>query len=289
MNAGTDKSTPATPGAGQIQQRGNFMKTTWLILGVFGLAISSPAQTNSSRVATATNDKIIIVTNWIQPSDRYCYIGKQLFDKYHTPQFVTVDIPAGANIGFAYNGPVDFTVHPTTLTAFWQNGKTACSVVIKNYPFVRGQWNYNARNGSYFQPGGLGANALAALISDTPIYNGFGAIIRDSKIYDCGTPMTEPIKIVRSYTPEELAALQAREKLEAQKAKDRGNQSQVNAVKWLQPQATNGSPSAQCSLGLHYLNGQGCETNREAAIYWLRIAADQGNLEASNKLATLKP
>ena len=63
---------------------------------------------------------------------------------------------------------------------------------------------------------------------------------------------------------------------------------QSNAVRWLQPQATNGDASAQYSLGLHYLNGQGCETNREQAIYWLTQAANQGNQEASNKLASLQ-
>ncbi|MGO9477573.1 MAG: hypothetical protein ACLQAH_08740 [Limisphaerales bacterium] len=37
-----------------------------------------------------------------------------------------------------------------------------------------------------------------------------------------------------------------------------------------------------------YLNGQGCETNREQAIYWLTQAANQGDQEASNKLANLR-
>ena len=69
----------------------------------------------------------------------------------------------------------------------------------------------------------------------------------------------------------------------------RAAQGQTNAVRWLLPQATNGDASAQCSLGLHYLNGQGCATNREQAIFWLQKAAGQGNIEASNKLATLKP
>jgi hypothetical protein len=63
---------------------------------------------------------------------------------------------------------------------------------------------------------------------------------------------------------------------------------QAKAINWLKPQATNGSASAQCSLGLHYLNGQGCETNREQAIYWLTQAANQGDQEASNKLASLQ-
>lgn len=63
---------------------------------------------------------------------------------------------------------------------------------------------------------------------------------------------------------------------------------QSNAVIWLQSQATNGDTSAQCSLGEHYLKGEGCETNREQAIYWLKKAADQGDIEASNKLVNLK-
>lgn len=63
---------------------------------------------------------------------------------------------------------------------------------------------------------------------------------------------------------------------------------QSNAVRWLQPQATNGDASAQCSLGEHYLNGLGCETNLTQGIYWLTQAANQGDLEASNKLNSLK-
>lgn len=63
---------------------------------------------------------------------------------------------------------------------------------------------------------------------------------------------------------------------------------QSNAVKWLKSQATNGDAGVECSLALHYLNGQGCETNREQAIYWLQKSAAQGNSEASNKLFTLQ-
>lgn len=65
-------------------------------------------------------------------------------------------------------------------------------------------------------------------------------------------------------------------------------QSQTNAVKWLQLNATNGSASAQFSLGLHYLNGVGCESNRQQAVFWLNKAAAQGDMEASNKLVSLK-
>jgi len=53
------------------------MKTTGLILGVLGgMAVSSPAQTNSLPVITY--HRTVLVTNWIQPSERYCFIGQQL-------------------------------------------------------------------------------------------------------------------------------------------------------------------------------------------------------------------
>ena len=83
------------------------------------------------------------------------------------------------------------------------------------------------------------------------------------------------------------------EQIEAARAKaildkEKWEQGQINAVKWLQSQATNGDAGAQCSLGGHYLNGQGCETNREQAIFWLQKSAAQGDIEASNKLASLQ-
>ena len=74
--------------------------------------------------------------------------------------------------------------------------------------------------------------------------------------------------------------------IEAQKKK--AFESQKHAVEWLLSQATNGSASAQCSLGIHYLNGQGVETNKETAIYWLTQAANRGDTEASNALTRLK-
>jgi TPR repeat protein len=76
------------------------------------------------------------------------------------------------------------------------------------------------------------------------------------------------------------------------KAWTRSNQDQakidLKTFQWLSTQATNGSASAQCSLGIYYLNGKGCETNKEAAIYWLKNACNQGDEEASNTLAKIE-
>jgi TPR repeat protein len=90
-------------------------------------------------------------------------------------------------------------------------------------------------------------------------------------LYDVGVPYTRPM------TPEEKNASEKRSFI-----------ANSNAVMWLQSEATNGSVSAQCSLGLHYLNGQGCETNKELAVYWLTQAANQGEIEASNKLEWIR-
>ena len=62
---------------------------------------------------------------------------------------------------------------------------------------------------------------------------------------------------------------------------------QSNTVRRLQVDATNGDAGSQYSLGMHYLNGMGCETNREQAIEWLQKAAAQGYAAASNKLVAL--
>ncbi len=103
------------------------------------------------------------------------------------------------------------------------------------------------------------------------------------EFYDCGTPYVPPPP-----TPEQIKAAQQAAKLAAQREAQKQFLAQSNAVVWLQSQATNGDAVAQYSLGEHYLNGQGCQTNREQGIYWLQKAASQGNIEASNKLVSIK-
>jgi TPR repeat protein len=104
-----------------------------------------------------------------------------------------------------------------------------------------------------------------------------------------GVYVTHDAPMVPPPTAAQIAAAQEAARITAARDKQRALENETNAVRWLQTQVTNGSASAQCSLGLHYLKGQGCETNREQAIYWLAQAANQGDIEASNKLATLKP
>jgi hypothetical protein len=96
---------------------------------------------------------------------------------------------------------------------------------------------------------------------------------RTYPVYDCGVPYVPPARLL---TPEEQKA-----KAEKQKA------TEAKTVKWLESQAAAGSASAQCSLGMRYLKGQGVETNKALAIEWFKKAATQGDIEASNKLAGL--
>jgi len=103
------------------------------------------------------------------------------------------------------------------------------------------------------------------------------------KLWDCGKPYVPP-----PLTPEQIKAAQDAAKITALREKQKQFLAQSNAVVWLQSEATNGDVSAQCSLGEHYLNGQGCETNRDLAIQWLQKASDGGSVEASNKLSQLK-
>ncbi len=102
-------------------------------------------------------------------------------------------------------------------------------------------------------------------------------------LLDCGQPFVPPPP-----TAEQIKAAQDAARFAAQQEKEKWFLVQSNTVVWLQSQATNGSASAQCSLGEHYLNGQGCASNHLQAVYWLRQAAAQGDIEASNKLANLQ-
>jgi len=104
---------------------------------------------------------------------------------------------------------------------------------------------------------------------------------------DYGVPCDIPEWFIKQQREQADAAhAAAKATIEAQKKK--AFELQKHAVEWLLSQATNGSASAQCSLGIHYLNGQGVETNKETAVYWLTQAANHGDIEASNTLAKLK-
>jgi hypothetical protein len=248
------------------------MKFTWLILGVLiSLATSSPAQTRYGSPSS-----VVITTNFIREVDGKIYDIRQ------------------SQLWHDISGKIIKKL---------DDGVRLQTYVTKNeYAYVAGQGNAQQHVGAYSAVG-IGPRRVVVsseVVPDKTIMLkhymigqvGQTVSVRammieggdTSELWDYGKPYVPP-----PLTPEQIQAAQKAANARAIANKKIAEQGQVNAVRWLQPQATNGNASAQCRLGLHYLNGQGCETNREQAIYWLKKAADQGDTEASNTLTRLLP
>jgi hypothetical protein len=187
----------------------------------------------------------------------------------------------------------------TKLTLFFFLGVLAVQVSAQRTPQI-GQEKHMAGYVSFAQDGvvilttGREGTGTPFAITNGPVLTTgkfFQSYVKFTGVYDRnGTPLelwdcnlAAPAKPVAVYvpppplTPEQIAARKAAEKAALQKS-----------FFTIQRMATNGEVSAQCSLGLRYLNGMGCETNREQAIFWLQKSAAQGDIEASNKLVSLK-
>ncbi len=129
---------------------------------------------------------------------------------------------------------------------------------------------------------GLHVSTVAKLVGT---YNWEGVPL---ELWDCGTQATtKELEMVKAEEAAQQAALDEQKEQARKVAASIDYTNQAKAIIWLQKESTNGSPSAQYGLGIHYLNGQGCETNTEQAIYWLTQAANQGSFEASNKLTSI--
>lgn len=128
-----------------------------------------------------------------------------------------------------------------------------------------------------------GGQLLIAKISDDYTYETVIGGTSTIHSLDYGVPCSPPAP-----TPEQLAAIKEMQEEKQEADKERAEQGQANAVKFLLTIVTNGDASAQCDLAEHYLNGKGVETNKDAAIYWFTQAANQGSIGASNELVKLK-
>ena len=248
------------------------MKFTWLILGVLiSLATSSPAQTRYGSPSS-----VVITTNFIREVDGKIYDIRQ------------------SQLWHDISGKIIKKL---------DDGVRLQTYVTKNeYAYVAGQGNAQQHVGAYSAVG-IGPRRVVVSSEVVPdktimlkhyMIGQVGQTVSVRAMMIEGGDTSELWDYGKLYVPPPLTSEQIKAAQEAANAratanKKKAEQGQVNAVRWLQPQATNGDAAAQCRLGLHYLNGQRCETNREQAIYWLKKAADQGDVEASNKLATLKP
>lgn len=173
----------------------------------------------------------------------------------------------------------------------WLTGQFIVGVVVStknNMLIMRGKGGSQTRG--YFAVKNYTGNdvtfakAMTMFAMDNGTYNWQAQTI---KLYDCGEILSPDEENQQEQAVHEKAAQIQKAKTEAERQKVFLVQS--NAVLHLQTMATNGEAWAQCSLGKHYLNGQGCETNRELAVKWLKMAAGNGDMEASNALVTLKP
>jgi TPR repeat protein len=225
------------------------MKTAWLMLGVLGWAIFAAAQTNAPVVP--------LKPDAAEPGTNQVNWGVR-----SEPRILRGQVQAvySSRFRFAISDPYDEAV----------NGR---NIIVQNYPGME-----RLVSGQPLAFAAQKIGTIRAALSDGTVAAGEVLELWEYYLY-----------LPPQLTPEEMAAARTQKEIAAQKAAARAFLAQSNAVCWLQPQATNGSASAQCSLGLHYLNGEGCATNREQAIYWLQRASAQGSFEASNTLARLKP
>lgn len=239
------------------------MNKDLLINVIFILALTASAQTSRERIGAGPHDYISISG---RPYDGY--VEKQ-FRKINGKIYHSEKLPS-------ISGEVYYTTSDGALilyTSPWSSsGNHMPEKALKNYP-------KEATHGK----------AITARALPIGVYNWDNTPL---ELWDCGTEPS-PEELAAFVAEEDKADLQRRSenaaiKEQAIKASEaKIYLSQSNAIRWLQPQATNGDASAQCSLGLHYLRGQGCETNRDQGIYWLKKSADQGNNEALLSLAKL--
>jgi hypothetical protein len=246
------------------------LKTTWLIVGVLGIVAGTTTlfpqdrysqdraiiQQNIANIASAKKN-FVPRDPWRAIDGATNYIKKDGVEFCGKVMDVTKD---GARIEGSFGELFETTYAPRVYNYD--------DFFVANFPF-------EVVNNQVIPA----SQHLMAWHVGTYTYSTVNGGSRTIKKLDYGIPCEIPPELIK----QQIEAAKAR----AIADKKRAEQGQVTAVKWLQTQATNGSGSAQCSLGIHYLNGQGCETNRELAIYWPKKAADQGDIEATNILARL--
>ncbi len=257
------------------------MKIALLIFAVFtGLTIASLAQTNS--ISPVHADKVQI-SPWLREVNGELYNAR--FSTNFTEILAVVEqvYTNGIQLYWAPRKPVYRTLPNGGVTSvnFISGGASRIKVgeevlfqkeiLLVDYPTNRV----------------AAGQKLATYAMQTGTTNFAGSTM---ELWDCGSPPgPDLVKQVETEAAQEQSLLEKerKEKLRAMRSNEYAVQART--VRWLQSQATNGSSSAQCSLGLHYFKGQGCETNRELAIYWLKKAAGQGDTEAKDTLARMKP
>lgn len=152
------------------------------------------------------------------------------------------------------------------------NNRPRIEFIVKNYP-------YQAAYGDTI------ASSKKFTAKDSGVFSFTNTVGGTTTIHqlDYGKPCEIPPEIVKQKTQEIKDRNEAIRLADKKKRDD----SEQRAALFLINQATNGTASVQYSLGSRYLIGNGVETNKVLAIYWLTQSANQGDLAASNQLVKL--
>ena len=238
------------------------MKTKLILLGVlYALMVKSHAQTRNEIEQGITAQNFIPRDPWRVLNGRTNYIkinGREFCGK-------VVDVTSD---GIRIEGEFDELFAASYRGDIFKDAKYP-DFFVANYPF-------SVINDQIIKE----TDHQMAWSVGTYTYSTVNGGSRTIKKLDYGIPCDPPAELIQKQNEAAKAKMIA--------IKKKALEGQTNVVHWLLSQATNGSASTQYSLGLHYLNGQGCETNKEQAIFWLQKAAAQGDLQASNKLSALK-
>jgi hypothetical protein len=245
--------------------KGKSMKKTLCVIVV--MAVFSVAAQSSYKIVNGKTYSVIDPNAWTVFNDHLKVIGYSE-DGIICESYKTETHDAGGSM----SGP-SFSKHyyPNNVTTIIPGQK----IILKNY------WQMNAPLESDISPPIKAIRTVQVSIyrsgdswTTSPVYSGSVLVIPVSvSVYDMGVDYTPP---ARALTPEEQKA-----------AANKHAQQEAKTVQWLLKQATNGSASAESSLGFRYLKGQGVPKDEALGRQWLQKAAADGDAEAVSKLATL--
>lgn len=114
----------------------------------------------------------------------------------------------------------------------------------------------------------------------TYTYGTAGGAQATIQAWDRGNPCDPPAEVIE-------AALRQAE-LQRSKTQQRDRELAAAALAFQLREASNGTASAQYSLGVRYLSGAGVPVNTNLALYWLSNSAAQKNVQAQAVLERLR-
>jgi hypothetical protein len=256
------------------------------------MAVLAVALMATTRVVCQTNtqiqendSKLIVNTNWIYPSPQYRYIGKTLHTIYSAPfQCVVIPDDVTSYLTRLESGPAsDTSEHDITLSVkgshFVKMGRanwtTGWDYTFNNYPYFRYGWKGEKPvPGTFF-------SVYAVLVKEHINYiNDGNDISHIERVYECGTPMTQPICTITTNTLGQLKRLAQQKSAKASDNKNR-------VLKYNQDLADKGDEYGLLRMGERYRDGDGVPKDLAKAKDYLTRAAAAGSPTAADELKAL--